>query len=672
MKKYIKFNSILLEDENSFLNALKQITINHIYDLEDDSDCQRLFVNITLLPDEIIALRDNFIQQIKDDLKISDAEFHKFDERYHVSTVLYNHLEDIILSEKLQQIKKQTIKTKISTTNLLLVSILKTINSEGKYGQSSEKTYDLKMGEVNDELYRYCYAMQELEYRNQQKKYEQNFLKLKAKLLQKESLFRQKYISQHQKLKRKREALEQDIDQLEYQIVELKKIENESISEFSEFDIEQYESYNEDFVDSDIDTELLLPSSQLDDIEKLEKRLKNLKSELEKLDVLPRVDENEYQKKIDNLYEKNNNELKGLREKVVQNCQETEDLIAKNKMEEEAFFNQLVNKDAILQSDWNTYLYIPVKKSTSKSDKKNLSNSNPCIVSDNIEKKRKKDLIFRSLQYLEAYNILHKESISDEKYVKYTINLESSQEHPVRDTEVLDRLLELLSAYLKFNSTSNVKSFWQHIDWLIEYWMQDPRLYSTVAQHELAILDAYNEGLAITIKTKKKKYFHNIIDFSLSFDGNMDKIVVFSYDNQEITLKLLDITHIEIKEQERDKTDQKFTQQQQFKSHLSKYKIPDRGESKVILMADISHSDFFDMRPLKNQIIYKTENEIKSFLKNNGIEEVHPNKIYIEAVDTQNKVIYTVKRCIPHVKILEPTVIKEKFNDIIKSMCDEI
>jgi hypothetical protein len=202
--------------------------------------------------------------------------------------------------------------------------------------------------------------------------------------------------------------------------------------------------------------------------------------------------------------------------------------------------------------------------------------------------------------------------------------------------------------------------------------MQDPRLFSSESQHELLILEAYNEKLKLRVEGKEKT-FHNISDFLLSFDLNMEKILSFPYKNKEVDLRLSDIKAIEIIEEEtkvKDKNTSSLVQQ--FNSHRSKYKMPDNGESRVILMANISHSEFFDVKPLKNQIVYKTEDEIQKFLDKNAIEGSFENKIFIEAVDTQDKIIYTVTRCIPHVKILEPTVVKEKFNDILKSMCNEL
>ena len=684
MKEPIKFTTTLFENEDFFVYEIKQITIDHIYKLEasseDTLDCKKLFIDIALLDKEIISIQDKYIATMKKDLALSDEEFKSFDEQYHVYSVLYNWLEDLILKEKLQQIKNQTIKTKLSTTNLLSVLILQTISSMNKIGQSSEIIYELDISDINDELYRYCYSMQELEYRQKQKKYELDFLKRKAKLLQKESLVREQQKLKFLKHKNKIEKLEESLKDIKSSIKKQENREKEAL--LTDTDMDELAShsenadciedtYNGEYADDDFISSP--PPMEEVDIEKLKEQLKSIENELETLNPLDiEIYKKQQQEKLNKIHVTNEKTLQTLRQNLINKCQPIEALIKKNEEQEADFFAQFYTKDVDLIAKWHTNLYMPSRKTTSEGTKKTSSDRNCCVLDRNAENRRKKDLIFRALQYLEAYNIVYKSDLLNDKHVRYTINLEHFKNHPIDNSEVLNRILELLSAYLKFNSTSTVEGFMGHIDWLVNYWMQDPRLFSQVAQTERLILDAFNDKLAISIKSKKKSY-GAISDFHLSFDTDMNKVVVFTDKTDIITLKLSDDISVEIVEKKVKSTSTVGTSKgQQFKLHQAKYKIPDKGESRVILMADISHSDFFDIKPLKNQIIYKTELEIKNFLEKNGIEASPPNKIYIEAVDTQDNIIYTVKRSIPHVKILEPTVIKEKFNDIIKSMCDEI
>ena len=672
MNEPIKFKDTLFSSENSFFSAIQQITINNIYNLQDDVEHKKLFIDIAFLSDEITFLRDSYIEKMKEDTRILDSEFQKYEKKYHISSVLYNWLEDIILTEKFQQIKHNTIRTKISTTNLLLVSVLKIINSKGTFGESSKYVYNLETNEINDQLYRYCYRTQEFEYRKEQKKVEELFLKKKSKLLQSESNLRRINDTRIKKYKSKKEGLITTINSLKSQIFEHEQIENESYFDFTESDIDQFESteecsLNSDFTDVDVQTQI-----KIVDIETLTKQLSSAEIELDKIKSLPDFDESKYRQKLEDAYKQNEKKLRELRNELLQECKKTEKHILDNQTNEEAFFSQFTKDSHKLTSDWNKYLYIPAKKTTSINDKEKIQKSDFCALNQNVDDKRKTDLIFRTLQYLEAYDLLRKEKIADENYVNYKINLNHSQDHPLQDKFVLAEIFELLTAYLKFNDGNSVENFLVHIDGIVEYSMQEPSLFSSEYQHELIILEAYNGKLELRIDGKKK-IFHKISNFLLSFNLNMEKIISFEYKNEDVDVKLSDIKSIEIIEEKTPVKDKNtFSQTQQFKSHISKYKLPDNGGSRVILMANISHSEFFDVKPLRNQIVYKTKDEIEKFLDENAIEGQFENKIFIEAVDTQDRIIYTVTRCIPHVKILEPTVIKEKFNKIIKSMCAEI
>ena len=668
----IKFKDTLFSSANSFFSAIQQITINHIYNLQDDLEHKKLFIDIAFLSDEITFLRDNYIEQMKGDVRISDSEFQKYEKIYHISTVLYNWLEDIILTEKLQQIKNHAIRTKISTTNLLLVSVLKIINSKGIFGESSKYIYNLETNDINDQLYRYCYRTQEFEYRKEQKKVEELFLKKKSKLLQSESNLRRINDTRIKKYKSKKEGLIKTINSLKSQIFAHEQIENESHFDFAESDIDQFESTeectsNSDLIDIDLQVQV-----DIVDITTLEKRLSNAEIELDKIKSLPDFDESKYRQKLEDAYKQNEKKLSELRIELLQECKKIENHILDNQTNEKAFFSQFTKDSHKLTSDWNKYLYIPAKKTTSMNDKEKIKKSDFCALNQNVDDKRKTDLIFRTLQYLEAYDLLRKEKIADENYVNYKINLEHSQDHPLKDKFVLAELFELLTAYLKFNDGNSVENFLVHIDGIVEYSMQEPSLFSSEYQHELIILEAYNEKLELRIEGKKKT-FYKISDFSLSFNLSNEKIISFEYKNKKVDLKLSDIKSIEILEEKAPVKAKKISSlAQEFKSHISKYKLPDNGESRVILIANISHSEFFDVKPLRNQIVYKTKDEIQFFLDKNAIEGTFENKIFIEAVDTQDRIIYTVTRCIPNVKILEPTVIKEKFNNIIKSMCAEL
>ena len=110
-----------------------------------------------------------------------------------------------------------------------------------------------------------------------------------------------------------------------------------------------------------------------------------------------------------------------------------------------------------------------------------------------------------------------------------------------------------------------------------------------------------------------------------------------------------------------------------FIRHQEEYHIPDRKSHSVILEVDMNLSSFFDTGALKNQKMYKTELEKKAFCTENKIPyEENNRKVYVSAYDKTEDVIHIAKRCLPGVQILKPDDAKEKFNDIIKSLCEKL
>ncbi len=703
MNKPIKFKDTLFSSENSFLNAIKQITIHHIYDTKDEDEYQKIFINIADLSDEINSICTNLIYQMKkyaykikyrkqrhDDSKdgydlrdfiqnriiqvpkIFDTKFSEYNIEYNISKVLYNKIEDILLTEKVKEVKYQNIRTKMSATNSLLLKVLEDINKNGTPKRSSEYFDELEVANINEQLYRSCYKSQELTYRIDQAKYEKKFLSKKLKLEKEELKSKTKYLANIVKAKNRKLELEEEIEGCKFKIKQQEQLDKEVNSPLSEKDIKKLEN-----ADDTADNDVPYPPQievEIVEIEELKERIEKLNVELKKLDNITLPIGGKYKEKLQEIQIRNQRLIALCRARLIKECKSTESKIEINKQKEIEFFNKLLEKTDVqvkLYSSWEKILYIPPKKSTAKDTSENIKDGNFCIIDPETKKRGKKDLIFRVLQYLESYNLVIQENIVDSNYLNYTINLDHSQDHPLQGKFVIENILPLLSAYIKFNNDNNVRNFLVHIDSLIEYSWQDPKLFSPEYEKEQLILEAYNKK-SLLIRTEEKS-FSNISKFELFFDLDMNKVISVEDNDEVVNLKLTDIISIEILEEKHETTDKKDfnAQGQKFMSHHSKYKIADRGESKVVLVADISHSDFFDAKPLKNQIIYKTKAEIKQFTEENSIEYPSENKIFIEAVDTQDKVIYVVKRSIPHVKILEPTILKEKFDAIIKSMCDK-
>ena len=168
-----------------------------------------------------------------------------------------------------------------------------------------------------------------------------------------------------------------------------------------------------------------------------------------------------------------------------------------------------------------------------------------------------------------------------------------------------------------------------------------------------------------------------VSDKSEDQDKTPDEVII-GWSESFHTRKLSLIESIQIEnrktspEEADDTSDLIGKQTSGFAINQEKYNIPDRKYHNIILEADTNLVDFFNIKPLKNQVIYKTKSEKEQFCKDFGIEVLAKSKIYITAKDQTDAVLHVVKRCIPAVKILEPTVIKNEFRDIIKSMCDKM
>ncbi len=175
-------------------------------------------------------------------------------------------------------------------------------------------------------------------------------------------------------------------------------------------------------------------------------------------------------------------------------------------------------------------------------------------------------------------------------------------------------------------------------------------------------------------------------DEEIEQNKKVEAIKSITLSNAYSNIKFKDIQLIELyinSEKSNSNTDQSISKQTSgFITHQQKYCLPDKGEHNTVLEVDIHLTDFFEIKPLKNQTIYRTPKEIEDFLMKNALDFVQikggdtikrdtKNKVYVAAKDTKKKIIHVLKRCIPNVKILEPSFIKEEYRAILKSVCDE-
>jgi hypothetical protein len=544
--------------------------------------------------------------------------FEKFDfyiEKYHIKNELYNKIEDILFAKRSKNLKKQSLETKISVTNSILLKILDNLNEEDTTSLASTEIHKIDTSQMNTDLYEYCFNSKDLKYKLDQKKEEDIFIKAKLSYEREEQTLKEKLIASTTTSKLNLEIAEASIES-----------------------------------------------------NKQSTKVKNLKKIVD-------TKEAEYDEKIQKNKKDKFKKILESRKRLLDSTREFEENISQNLDNKKKMFRRFKNKN--LQNYFENYVLIPPKKSTV--DKKKLTpiESESCVFNeDEIHKlkKRKIDLVAKAIHYLEAYDLIMKDDLNT-----YKLNLQHSVHHPLSGAYVVGKLLPVLISDIKLNYKNSVEKFLEHIDSLIEYSLQDPKQFGKDAYNEWTVLKAYHSYKAVRIETVSSKVYKNVSIDEIYFTEDLKKALYFTCKTKQHDLEFSKIELISLEKDEKKESSNsnsnEFGQASKFMSHLENYTVPDRKPHETLLEVDIHISDFFEIKPLKNQVMYKTKSEIDSVLKMYGIEKSSKdkkNKIYIVASDTTDEIIHVAKRCLPYVDILEPPLIKEEFENIIKSKCKDI
>lgn len=571
MNKPLKLNDSFLTSEHAFLYAVSQITIDTIY---SEIEYDKLFLNINKLDKEIQNLISSIIKEMKREYEIYKKEcknllneniytkgFDTCTKDFDIEEILYERVEDILLTQKTQVIKDQKIRTKMSVTNLLLLKILETVRAEGyKLQLSSKKIYALNTFKINDDLYEYCFKSQEYEYRIEQNTIEKKYLEIKEKEKRREKNLIKKLASTFKHITDEIDGLLLDIRRIDktiYQELNPPIIDNPDIDLNKDLDIDALEKidYEDDQEPNDMED---LPSDtstpfiviEKIDIKVLEDKKKEHEEEIKELELSLKLKKQETKIKVQKLSLDRTKNIKKARQELLKKCVTYENKIKINKQKKDRFFTRSFT-DEITETDftsqWSEKLVIPPRRSTAKI-KKAIKKS--CILPPKIidkektdeeieaaERKKQTDLIFRSLQYLESCGVLNKESIANTKFNNYQLNLNRSQEHPISAAFNLENILPLLISYLKFNHDHTLDKFLAHIDGLIDLTLKDPKSFSDTSILEYIVLEAYHpyhpKKLTILMKDtdtdkdkdKKVDKFEHISKYLLLYDNSMQKIL---------------------------------------------------------------------------------------------------------------------------------------------------
>ena len=639
----------------------------------------------------------------------------------------------------------------MTATNLLLLKILEDLNREDI---TSADIHDLDTTEINGDLNEYYFKNKELEYESKMKVLNDNLEHEKKSIRKEITKIKKEYKKSSEKIDKEISSFKNKIKRAREDM--LKKLEGLEGEERIALEAKLKSEIGQDEIKlkamDELKTKKLAEPAPIKDkkIEDLEEAIKNttIKSMVEEKNTKFQA---EYKSKNGKEYdgEKRYLDAKDLQKKL--------DELKASKKQLETFKEQKLKytcpKGKEIFDMAKFILNNPLESDILCIDEKTVKNL----------KKKKTDLIFDSLKYLQSYNVIAREDIETETYNLYKLNLKACfapQKHKIDNRDIYGEILPLLISFLKYDDSYKVDAFLDHIDVLIDYLFAEPKKFSQNYRKEnalfTAIADSENQKKIIihineddedTLFTNvEKDYYIEFDDFSnkilnwtaehtytrklssiyrISAGGkpvhhkenllknaiqNNEKLTIQIDEYDEYTIfknvqaqllnpddkdlitiswdahyhakKLEDIYNIliETEDEKALETDSGSPAniQQGFMSHQQKYNIPDGDKHKVILELDVNLSEFFDIKPLTNQIMYKTESEKEQFRKEYSELDIckeeniknMKNKFYVTANDTTDEILHVVKRCIPGAKILEPSEINDKFKAMIKSICD--
>lgn len=661
--------------------------------------------------------------------------FESINKQYKIEESLKLHIKQQIDSFMVYGYKNNVIRPKANASNLLLVELANNLNMDKNQYILQSDIYDIDIENINSKLIKYFFTSIEDELRDEYRRLKSQVKSKQKILNRMLDNLRFKHEQKIKKLKKDIDSFEKKVKREQGELIHIKnvvagieykritkdilwdklsltknipkikywfqsetlpsqelygKLMQETINKLDEMDDKEKEH-----LIKKLETNLKKSKKKLGDLKKstdkqIEQLDKNLKRDLE-------AEEASYKKKYKGYFDKD------------LDAKETEmrNKVKENNIDKQEFEKKYKDflKDQYLVLDPKNLPETRVVKAGSKTAKKQVE----FINSDDEKhlKKKKRDLIDNCLSFLKAYNLIQKkekqkdnndqehnqednnqkkENTGDNNYLK--LNLKhwfEHQEHEINDVEILNVILPLLVSFIKFDNSHRVDNFLFHIDQLIDYTFQNPEKFSKTDPIEELLIkaSAENKALDIYVNLVNGEDCHKNVTFEeIRVDDDNEKYIFFK--EKDIDIYITDITKVNFS---KDKTstppDSKssfvsdlsvrsnFSVAESFKQHKNNFNIPDRKSYKAILEVDIRLLEFFDIKPLKNQTMYKTDAEIKQFCIDNNIDRVK-NKIYVSAEDTTEQIIHVANRSIPHVKILKPDFIQKKFNDTIKSLCKEL
>ena len=327
--------------------------------------------------------------------------------------------------------------------------------------------------------------------------------------------------------------------------------------------------------------------------------------------------------------------------------------------------------------------------SASKLNKKIKQSTYTIMKTDKVEiqkdkKQKKRDQIFKAIKYLSAYNILQLQKVKNEKHNNYVLNLENwcdTQRYSLYNTDIFEDIIILLIPFLKYTAPNKVDDFLSHIDNIIDFLYTPPFDYETYSNIENHIIEQHILNESITFETFDKDMVEKLGDsafkeveiVNISIDENRNKTLRFKKDNLIYEIDINKIFRIQADENEQNSVHLKsknsyVVYNDTYKDHIKNKNYPKQKEQhKILLEADTNMLRFFETKPLRNQKIYKTRNDKINLMELENLKiDTNNSKIYITAIDEEERIFNVVQKGMPHIKIMSPKDLNHKFKDYLK------
>jgi ribosomal protein S17E len=308
-----------------------------------------------------------------------------------------------------------------------------------------------------------------------------------------------------------------------------------------------------------------------------------------------------------------------------------------------------------------------------------------------------KHQITKTMNYLQSYEIVKR--VVKDNQVRYILNLgywSKQSNHPMPEGSLLP-ISSLVMSYIKNGNikTFNIKQFFKKMSDLIEDVIKPAFEHNKKSKVEIKldeiILD--NNSKKITNKPDKTsidiiyvssngKIKMSIIPIKISIKEKEEKkdeykiVECYDLDKKENTKLVLNNISISKNSTQKSKT----TKSNEFEMPTTNLSINADIETiqeqeeftEVILECDSVIHEYFKIKPLKNMVVYDTEEKLSEFrskyeyLAEYGILN-SINKFYIVANDRESMIISTVLHTLQYVRILEPSEINDKLISMFKS-----